>query len=106
MKKQFLLVTGLSGSGKTLALHLFEDLNFFCVDNLLAVLLPQFVEICSGKDIKRIAVVIDVRGGEFLGQLSSSIERVKALKFNFEILYLEASDEVLVRRFSETRRKH
>jgi len=105
-KKQFVLITGLSGSGKTLALHLFEDLNYFCVDNLPAVLLPQFAEVCDKKGIKNIAVVIDIRGGEFFHQLSSSLELVKKRKFSFEVLYLESSDEVLVRRFSETRRKH
>lgn len=106
MKKQFVLVTGLSGSGKTLALHLLEDLNFFCVDNLPAVLLPQFAEVCDTRQIRKIAVVIDIRGGEFFPQLASSLELVKRKKFSFEILYLEASDEILVRRFSETRRKH
>jgi len=106
MKKQFLIITGLSGSGKTLALHLFEDLNFFCVDNLPAVLLPQFAEVCSKKGIKHIAVVIDLRGEEFLNQLAPALENLKKQKLNPEILFLEAADEVLVRRFSETRRKH
>lgn len=106
MQKNFVLVTGLSGSGKTLVLHLFEDLNYYCVDNLPAVLLPQFAEICNKKGIGHIAVVIDIRGEEFLHQLSSSLERVKQQKFSLEIIYLEASDEILVRRFSETRRKH
>lgn len=105
-KKKFILVTGLSGGGKTLALHLLEDLNYYCVDNLPAVLLPEFAEVCNKKGIRQIAVVIDIRGGEFFHQLDSSLRLVKRQKFSLEVLYLEASDEVLVRRFSETRRKH
>lgn len=105
-KKKFILVTGLSGSGKTLALRVLEDLNYYCVDNLPAVLLPEFAQVCSKKGIQQIAVVIDIRGGEFFHQLSSSLNLVKKQKFAFEVLYLESGDEVLVRRFSETRRKH
>lgn len=107
MPKRFLLITGLSGSGKTLALHLFEDLNFFCVDNLPAPLLPAFGDLCKRKEIKDVAVGMDVRGGgEFFSLLSSSIEEIKKHRFLFEILFLEANDEILIRRFSETRRKH
>src|SRR5438045_1211200 len=105
-KQHFLLITGLSGSGKSVALHFFEDLNYFCVDNLPAVLLPEFAEVCRKKGIEKIATVIDIRGGGFFHELSSSLAKVKKKKFLFDILYLEASDEMLVRRFSETRRKH
>lgn len=106
MKKQFFVITGLSGSGKTLALHLFEDRGFFAVDNLPAVLLPQFAEVCGKKGIQRIAVVVDLRGEEFLSQLPSALEAVKKKHFDLQILFFEAGDEALVRRFSETRRKH
>jgi UPF0042 nucleotide-binding protein len=107
MQKRFLLITGLSGSGKTLALHLLEDLNFFCVDNLPALLLPHFAELCSKKDPRDVAVVVDVRSGDFTSEsLVPSINFVKGQNFLFEILFLEAKDEILVRRFSETRRKH
>lgn len=106
MKKRFFVITGLSGSGKTLALHFFEDRGFFAVDNLPAVLLPQFAEVCGKKGIKKIAVVVDLRGGEFLNSLPSALAAVKKRHFDPEILFLEANDETLVRRFSETRRKH
>ncbi|MCL4513329.1 MAG: RNase adapter RapZ [Candidatus Eremiobacteraeota bacterium] len=106
MRKQFVLITGLSGSGKTVALHIFEDLNFFCVDNLPSLLLPSLIDFCSKKEIKQVAVVMDVRGGDFSEQLSSTTELIKKENFLFEILFLEAYDDILVRRYSETRRKH
>lgn len=89
-----------------MALHIFEDLNFFCVDNLPSTLLRPLIDYCSNKKINSVAVVMDVRGGEFSESLSSTIEFIKKEKFIFEILFLEAHDDILVRRFSETRRKH
>jgi RNase adapter protein RapZ len=105
---EFLIVTGLSGAGKTMATHSLEDLGFFCVDNLPPALLPKFAEIIreSQGRIRRVALVIDIRGGEFFNALDAALASLEAMGVPFQILFLDASDEVLVRRFEETRRKH
>ncbi|HEX4836783.1 MAG TPA: RNase adapter RapZ [bacterium] len=105
---EFLIVTGLSGAGKTMATHSLEDLGFFCVDNLPPALLPKFAEIIreSQGRIRRVALVIDIRGGEFFNALDAALAALEAIGVPFQILFLDASDEVLVRRFEETRRKH
>lgn len=104
----FLIITGLSGAGKTHAVRALEDLGFFCVDNLPPVLLSKFAELCSEAEgrINRIALVIDVRGGGFFDALSQSLEEMKKNGYSYEILFLEASTEVLVKRYKETRRRH
>jgi UPF0042 nucleotide-binding protein len=105
---EFLIVTGLSGAGKSLATHSLEDLGFFCVDNLPPALVPKFAEIVreSQGRIRRVALVIDIRGGEFFNALGEALSALGAMGIRFQILFLDASDEVLVRRFEETRRKH
>jgi len=105
---EFLIVTGLSGAGKSLATHFLEDLGFFCVDNLPPALIPKFAEIVREAEsrIHRVALVIDVRGGEFFNALDTALLSLDAMGIPFQILFLDASDEVLVRRFEETRRKH
>lgn len=102
----FVVITGLSGAGKTLALRCFEDMGYFCVDNLPAVLIPKFNELCRHSQVKKVAIVIDIRGGEFFNQLFSSLKTLQNKEISYEILFLEASDEALIRRYSETRRKH
>ena len=107
--KEILLVvlSGPSGSGKSTAMNALEDIGFFCVDNLPVILLPKFLELISqSEEIGKAATVIDAREGEFLKDLSSTLEEIRALGYKEEILYLEASDEALGRRFSETRRRH
>lgn len=103
-----MIVTGLSGAGKTTVLKVFEDLGFFCVDNLPPALLPKFADLClhSGERIRRVAVGIDIRGGEFFDELLSAMDDVSRRGLTPEIIFLEAADDVLVRRFKETRRKH
>ena len=105
---QILIITGLSGAGKSNAMKVFEDLGFFCVDNLPPALVPKFAELCLSSDgrIRRAALSIDVRGGEFFDDLFSSLSHLEEMGFEYQILFLDASDEVLVRRFEETRRKH
>jgi len=102
------IVTGMSGSGKGTALKAFEDLGFFCIDNLPVPLISKFIEgfHVSGGEVERAALVIDIRAGEKLRDLAKIIAQLKMYEFRVFILYLEASDEVLVRRFSETRRPH
>jgi UPF0042 nucleotide-binding protein len=105
---QIVIVSGLSGAGKSHVLHCFEDIGFFCVDNLPPPLIPTFVHLCTQGDgrSQRIGLGIDIRGREFLAQSFATIERLKSQGYRVEILFLEARDEVLVRRFSETRRPH
>jgi len=105
---RFIIVTGLSGAGKTLAIRYLEDMGFFCIDNLPPKLMPKFAELCyqTGGKIDRIAVVVDIRGGGFFDDLSECLQIMHESGYLYEILYLEASDEVLVRRYKETRRVH
>ena len=102
------IITGLSGSGKSTALRALEDIGFFCVDNLPIVLLPKFLEIQSGtaSEISKIALVMDVRGKYFLEKHTEIILGLKAKGYHIEILFLEASNDSLLHRFSETRRTH
>ncbi len=102
------IISGQSGSGKSYAIKCFEDLGFFCVDNLPPPLIPKFVDICSqsGSEIKKIALGIDIRERSFLVDFVSTFDRMKADGFHIELLFLEARDEVLISRFSETRRPH
>lgn len=98
------LITGLSGAGKTVAIHAFEDMGYFCVDNLPPQLLPKFVELCEQSTrIHQAALVVDVRGGHFFDQLE---EYLTDLRHPVQIIFLEAKTENLVRRFKETRRTH
>lgn len=105
---QFLIITGLSGAGKSYAMKVFEDVGFFCVDNLPPALLPKFAELCLQSEgrIRRSALAIDVRGGEFFDDFFTALAQLERMGFDYQILFLDASDDVLVRRFEETRRKH
>jgi UPF0042 nucleotide-binding protein len=105
---RFVIVTGLSGAGKTQAIRNLEDLGYFCVDNLPPTLIPKFAEACYNTDgkIDKIALVIDIRGGKFFDDLFVSLKHIKEAGYKYEILFLEASDEVLIKRFKESRRKH
>lgn len=105
---RFVIVTGLSGAGKTEATRSLEDLGYFCVDNLPPKLIPKFAEACiqSQGKIDKVALVIDIRGGIFFDDLFESLEYLKKSSFRYEILFLEASDEMLVKRFKESRRSH
>ena len=105
---EFVVVTGLSGAGKTQAMHAMEDIGFFCVDNLPPALIPVFYDLCvKSEDIMgRVAVVTDTRGGELFKSFFTAMEALKHDKKPYKILFLDASDAVLVRRFKETRRKH
>ena len=102
------VITGLSGAGKSHALKCFEDFGYFCIDNLPPALLPTFVELChqQGGEIKKVALGIDVRERVFFADLVSVLQQVKDLGHAVELLFLEARDAVLVRRFSESRRPH
>lgn len=102
------IITGLSGSGKSTALRALEDIGFFCVDNLPVILLPKFlsITIASSPEIKRVALVMDLRERSFLNKYHRIFEALKKKGYKIEILFLESSDESLLHRFSETRRTH
>ena len=103
---RFVIVTGLSGAGKTEATRSLEDLGYFCVDNLPPQLIPKFAEACNNGSIEKVAIVIDIRGGVFFDDLFESLMYLKSSEFKYEILFLDASDEILVKRFKEARRSH
>ena len=102
------LISGLSGSGKTTAIKAMEDMGFYCVDNLPIVLFPKFIDLCrqSVGRISKVGLVIDIRGEEFMANARQIIGELRRDGFPVEILFLEASDEILVRRYRETRRHH
>ena len=104
---QVVVVTGLSGSGKSTAIHVLEDLRFYCIDNLPVALIPSLVELWETReDVRRVALGIDVREGHFLEEFPRVLDELRSGGVALEVLYLEATDDVLVRRFSETRRPH
>jgi UPF0042 nucleotide-binding protein len=105
--KEMVIISGLSGSGKSTAIRCFEDMGFFCVDNLPAQLIPVFAELCSKTDtIQRAALVVDVREGAFLGHFPEALSRLRAGDLRPTLIFLDAADDVLIRRFSESRRPH
>jgi UPF0042 nucleotide-binding protein len=105
---RLIIVTGLSGSGKSTAIHVLEDLGFYCVDNLPVALIPRFLELWdrAGEDTNRIALGIDLRERTMLGDLPRALDDLRGSGYHVDVLFFEASDDVLVRRFSETRRPH
>lgn len=108
-ESQIVIITGMSGAGKTVAIQSFEDLGFFCVDNLPPTLLPKFLELMkeSGNKMNKVALVMDLRGREFFDHLFKALDDlVESAWVTPQILFLEADDETLVRRYKETRRKH
>jgi UPF0042 nucleotide-binding protein len=107
--RRFVIVTGLSGSGKTHAVRALEDLGYFCIDNLPTSLLPMMAELATreGADLDKVAIVVDVREGGFLSQFPRVLRKLRTMpKVNPTLIFLEASHSALVRRFSETRRPH
>ncbi len=106
---EFIIITGLSGAGKTCALHSLEDIGFYCVDNLPPSLLKTFYNLCdtsTDTSMKRVAVVIDVRGGNTLSNFYEDIRTFKKKHKSFSLLFLDAREDVLITRFKETRRRH
>jgi RNase adapter protein RapZ len=103
-----IVITGLSGSGKSVAIRALEDEGFFCIDNLPAPLIPRFIELCHGyrEDTRRIALGLDLRGGQFLKDWPDILAHLRAAGHNVQVVFFDATDEVLLRRFSETRRPH
>ena len=105
---RFIIITGLSGAGKSYAIKCFEDMGYYCVDNLPTTLIPVFAELCaqSTRRIGQIALGIDIREGEYLKPVGEVLDQLRTRGYTTEILFLEASQEALVRRYHETRRRH
>ena len=104
----FLIVTGLSGAGKSRAVDALEDIGFYCVDNIPPKLIPTFYDLCAkaGNTFSRVAVVTDIRGGDMFSSLFETLDDLKNEDKHYRILFLDANDYVLINRFKETRRKH
>ena len=105
-ESKFLIITGMSGAGKTQVVRTLEDMNFFCIDNLPPALIPKFAELCRQTQARNTALVVDVRGGRFFDELIEILDEMKAMGHEYELLYLDASDDSLIRRYKETRRRH
>lgn len=108
LRLEVIIVSGLSGSGKSTAIHVLEDLGYYCIDNLPVVLIQRFLELCQGslETINRVALGVDAREREFFRDYSRVLEELQQGGYRIVVLFLEATDDVLVRRFSETRRPH
>lgn len=105
---EVIIVTGLSGAGKTQVIREFEDLNYFCIDNMPPQFVQKFGELCkqTNGNVSKLAFVIDIRGREFFDYIDNVLEWFEENSINYKILFLDCSDEILIRRFKETRRLH
>lgn len=105
---RIIIVTGMSGSGKTQACRILEDLGYFCVDNLPPIFIPKFVELCShaANHVSRVVLVIDTRSREFFDNLIHVLEDMDKADQDYEMLFMDASDDAIIRRYKETRRRH
>ncbi len=105
---QFVIITGMSGAGKSSVVHILEDIGFYCIDNLPPKLISNFKLLCQNSNVSmdKVAFVVDARSGEPIKELSGEIKEMKAQGQQVEVLFLEASDEEIIKRYKETRRKH
>lgn len=105
---RFVIITGMSGAGKTNFMQKLEDMGYYCVDNLPPVLIARFADLCwkSTSNTRHVAVVSDIRGGSFFDALPQALDELNKRGIPHEVVFLEASDEALVRRYMETRRQH
>lgn len=103
-----LIVTGMSGSGKSGAVNVLEDSGYYCIDNMPPELIPKFAEICKKSDgkLENVAICVDIRGGELFLKLNENLEKLRNKEIGFKVMFLDASDEVLITRYKETRRRH
>lgn len=104
----FLIITGMSGAGKSQTMKIMEDMGYYCMDNLPPNLLPQLAQLFkdSKRGIKKVAVVVDIRGGEFFYSLAKSLDGLTNMGIDYKILFLDASDNTIIKRYKELRRAH
>ena len=107
-KSRIIIVTGMSGSGKTQACRYLEDLGYFCVDNLPPVFIPKFVELCTHAvgHFNKMVFVVDTRSREFFDDLVQVLDDMDKANLDYEMLFMDAGDDVIIRRYKETRRRH
>ena len=105
---RFVIITGLSGAGKSMAIKCLEDIGYYCIDNMPPLLIPKFAEICNSQPgtLKHVAIVSDIRSGHMFKELKGSLQQIKDCGYQYEILFLNASDSELIKRYKETRRSH
>lgn len=105
---EFLIVSGLSGAGKSTVMSILEDSGFFCVDNLPPVLIPKFAEVClaGAGSYERVAMVCDIRAGEHFDGLFQAMDALSAMEFRYKVLFVDADDTTIIKRYKETRRSH
>ena len=105
---QFVIITGMSGAGKSCALNTFEDLGFYCVDNMPITLIPKFAELAlaSGERYKNVALVTDVRAGNGAEEMFEELEEILPESLHYQVIFLDASTQTLINRYKETRRSH
>ena len=103
-----IIVTGMSGAGKSQAVKVLEDIGYFYIDNLPPVLIPKFAELCvkGGERVRHVALIADIRGGQFFDAMSQALQELRKQGVSYEIVFMEASDKVLINRYKETRRVH
>lgn len=105
---RLVIVTGMSGAGKTQAIKYLEDMGFFCVDNLPPALMPKMADLCAQSEgkLSRLALGIDIRGGQFFPHIVHALDELEQAGFSYQVLFMDASDDALVRRYKESRRRH
>lgn len=103
----FLIITGMSGAGKTQVMHFLEDIGYYCIDNMPPIFINTFAKACyNEKDLQNVAIVTDIRSGEMFGNIEEELDLLRESEFPFKILYLEANDSVIIKRYKESRRSH
>lgn len=110
-RQEFFIITGLSGAGKSCVIDCFEDAGYFCVDNLIPALIPKFAQLCMHSKVLKVATVVDARGthiekDSFFQEFKKALTEIKSFNYTTKIIFLECDDDILIQRFSETRRKH
>ena len=105
---RFVMITGMSGAGKTQVMHVLEDMGYYCIDNMPLVFLVPFAKMCFKETNKfeNVAIVVDIRGGDMVDEIGGALKELDQQNFPYEILFLEARESILVKRYKETRRKH
>lgn len=105
---EFVIISGMSGAGKSVAMKAFEDMNYYCVDNIPPVLIPKFVELCyaGASEIQSVALVVDIRGRQFFDDLDAALQVMTERSYRYKILFLECSDATLIKRYKESKRTH